>query len=156
MSELGPNDLQVVLTALCEHVGGEWENIGLALGLKSGILDGLKGDHKRPGDCLRDMLKEWLNRSDDPSWQSLIRALRNPSVGRMQLANALQAKYCPPPAGIQFTISRTCSLIDTVVTIIAHLHKISRIVGMCSVCGSCFCCNSEIISNGRHVDLHRR
>ncbi len=100
MSELGPNDLQLVLSELCEHVGGEWENIGLALGLKSGILDGLKGDHKRPGDCLRDMLKEWLNRSPDPSWQSLIKALRNPSVRRVQLANALEAKYCPRPTGI--------------------------------------------------------
>ncbi len=107
MSGLRPNDLQLVLSELYEEVGGEWENIGLALGLEPGILGGLKGDHKHLKDCLRDMLKEWLNRSDDPSWQSLIRALRNPSIGKVQLANALEAKYCPPSAGIQFTISRT-------------------------------------------------
>ncbi len=122
MPGLGPNNLLLVLDELYEEVGGEWENIGLALGLKPGILGGLKGPFKTPKDCLKDMLKEWLNRSDDPSWQSLIKALRKPSVGKMQLANALEAKYCQRPAGIQFTISRTCSLIDTVVTIIAHLY----------------------------------
>ncbi len=114
MSRLRPNDLQLVLAELYEEVGDEWENIGLALGLKPGILGGIKGPYKLPKDCLKDMLREWLNRSVDPSWQSLIRALRHSNVGMMQLAKDLETKYCrekgsvrAPPAGIQFTICRT-------------------------------------------------
>ncbi len=140
-SGLRPNDLQLVLSELYEEVDGrEWENIGLALGLKPGILGGLKGDHKHPKDCLRDMLKEWLNRSDDPSWQSLIEALRKPSVGKVPLANTLKAKYCKRPAGIQF---RTYILIDIVVTFILH-YTVPSIFTRQIFGGSCFR-NSVII-----------
>ncbi len=91
--ELGPDDLIDVLTELLD-VSSNWENIGLGLRLSPGILQALKGPYKPPEDCLRDMLREWLNRSPDPSWQSLIRALRSPVVGKDTLASHLEAKYC--------------------------------------------------------------
>ncbi len=81
----------------------DWENIGLGLRLSPGILQALKDPYKPAADCLTDMLREWLNRSPDPSWQSLIRALRSPIVGKDTLANHLESKYClqegsvPPP-----------------------------------------------------------
>ncbi len=94
-----------VLTELC-GVCADWENIGLGLRLKAGTLDAIKGPYKSHKDCLRDMLKEWLNTSPDPSWQSLVRVLRSPIVGKESLANSLEAEYCPqegnvPPAGKQ-------------------------------------------------------
>ncbi len=147
MSGLSPNDLQLVLSELYGEVGDKWENIGLALGLKPGILDGLKGNHKRPGDCLRDMLKEWLNRSDDPSWQSLIEALKHKNVGLTQVAKHLETTYCQekgsgraPPAGIQF---RTYILIDIVVTFILH-YTVPSIFTRQNCLESCFR-NSVII-----------
>ncbi len=81
----------------------EWENIGLELRLSPGTLDAIKGPYKGHKDCMRDMLKEWLNTSADPSWQSIIQALRSPIVGKEPLANHLESKYCtqegdvPPP-----------------------------------------------------------
>ncbi len=88
VGQLGPDDLVDVLTELLD-VCADWENIGLGLRLKSGTLDAMKGPYK-PKDCLRDMLKEWLNTSPDPSWQSLIQALRSPIVGQESLARRLE------------------------------------------------------------------
>ncbi len=91
-----------VLTELC-GVCADWENIGLGLGLEAGTLDAIKGPFKKPQDCLRDMLKEWLNTSPDCSWQSVIRALRSPIVRQNTLASHLETKHCnqegsvPPP-----------------------------------------------------------
>ncbi len=86
-------------------VCADWENIGLELRLSPGILDAIKGPYKVHEDCLRDMLKKWLNTSPDPSWQSLIEALRSPIVGKEPLARHLETKYCKegsvPPAGKQ-------------------------------------------------------
>ncbi len=91
-----------VLTELLD-VSVNWEIIGLGLRLSPGILQALNVPNKLPWDCLRDMLREWLNRSPDPSWQSLIRVLRSPIIGKDTLANHLESKYClqegsvPPP-----------------------------------------------------------
>ncbi len=71
----------------------EWENIGLALHLDSGHLDGIKGPSKPHKNCLRDMVKLWLNTSDAASWSSLVQALRHPIVGQGNLAAALERKY---------------------------------------------------------------
>ncbi len=90
VGELGTNDLVVVFRELIE-ICSEWENIGLELQLSPGAI---KGPYKGHRDCFRDMLKEWLNTSPDPSWQSLIRALRSPIVGKEPLARRLEGKYC--------------------------------------------------------------
>ncbi len=93
----------VVLTELID-ICFDWENIGLELGLTTGTLDAIKVPYKSHKDCLKDTLKEWLNRSPDPSWQSLIQALRSPIVEKKQLASLLESKYGPqegsvPPTG---------------------------------------------------------
>ncbi len=89
-----------VLTELLK-VSADWYNIGLALNMSSGTLDAMEGPYKRPRDCLRDMLKEWLSTSPDPSWEGLIAALRHPVVGKETLARQLEAKHCTqaPPEG---------------------------------------------------------
>ncbi len=90
VGKLGPDDLVDVLTELVDVCAADWENIGLGLRLKPGTLGAMKGPFKEPKDCLRDMLKEWLNTSPDPSWQSLIRVLRSPIVGQESLARRLE------------------------------------------------------------------
>ncbi len=91
MGKLGPGDLLDVLTELCD-VRADWEVIGLALKLTEGALRAIKGPFKPPKDCLRDMLRDWLNTSD-ASWSSLVDALRHPVVGRRHLAAELEGKY---------------------------------------------------------------
>ena len=97
---LGPNDLETVLTEL-QEVRADWYYIGLALKLKPGVLDAIKGPYKEPKDCLRDMLLEWLNNSPNSSWEGLILALKSPIVGRAILADHLQTirRTQEPPTG---------------------------------------------------------
>ncbi len=100
---LGPDDLRAVLTELVD-VCADWENIGLELELAPGTLDAIKGPFKDHRDCLRDMLKKWLNTSAAPSWEGLVQALKSPIVGKVGLANELEAKFCTqegrrPPEG---------------------------------------------------------
>ncbi len=94
---LGPSDLLAVLTELLE-VRADWYMIGLALNLTSGTLDAMKGPRREHKDCMVDMVKEWLSTSPDPSWKSLIEALRHPVVDKHTLSNHLEAKYCTPAA----------------------------------------------------------
>ncbi len=83
-------DVLTELIVICS----KWYNIGLGLGLTAGTLEAMKAPFKEQEDCLRDMLKEWLNRSPNPSWQSLIRVLRSPIVGKEPLASYLEKQYC--------------------------------------------------------------
>ncbi len=94
VGKLGPDDLVDVFTELID-VCYDWENIGLGLRLSPGTLQAIKGWFIHPKNCLRDMLGEWLNRSPDPSWQSLILVLRSPIVGKESLAKRLESKYYP-------------------------------------------------------------
>ena len=41
------------------------------------------------------MLSAWLTTGDNPSWKTLVDALRSRIVGASQLAATLEAKYCP-------------------------------------------------------------
>ncbi len=104
---LGPSDLRAVLTELLP-ASADWYTIGLALNMDPGTLDGIEGPYKRPRDCLREMLKEWLSTSPDPSWEGLIAALRDPVVGKHTLARQLETKYCTqgsdPPTGKEMVI----------------------------------------------------
>ncbi len=93
---LGIDLLVTVLTELLQ-ICTDWYNIGLSLGMKVGTLDRMKaGTYRDPQDCLRDMLKEWLTTSPEPSWEGLIKALRHPILQKNTLANQLERKYCAP------------------------------------------------------------
>ncbi len=91
---LRPGDLRAVLTQLLP-VCADWYDIGLALDMSPGTLDAMKvGTYKEPKHCLRDVLKEWLSTSPDPSWEGLVAALKDPIVGKGALARQLETKYC--------------------------------------------------------------
>lgn len=90
---LGRNDLETVLTEL-QEVRADWYYIGLALKLTHGDLCAIKGPDKKPKDCLRDMILDWLDNSPNSSWESLILALKSPIVGHWRLADHLQTIYC--------------------------------------------------------------
>ncbi len=104
VGRLVPNDLVTVLTELRE-VRADWYDIGLALNLKPGDLDAIKGPYKYPKECLRETIKAWLNTSPDPSWEAIVQALRSPIVSRDNLAEFLEQEFCaqegsePPAAG---------------------------------------------------------
>ena len=76
-------------------MSAEWYDLGLQLKVRIGTLDSIKEDFTAAKHRLREMLKAWLTTGDNPSWKTLIDALRSPVVGASQLAAALETKFCP-------------------------------------------------------------
>ena len=72
----------------------QWYNLGLKLKVRTGTLDSIQEEFTATQHRLREMLKAWLNTGDNPSWNTLIDALKSPLVGASKLAAALETKYC--------------------------------------------------------------
>ena len=73
----------------------DWYDLGLQLKVRTGTLDNIRADFTAARHRLREMLKAWLTTGDNPSWRTLIDALRSQMVGASQLASVLDTKYCP-------------------------------------------------------------
>ena len=88
-------DLSTIVDDLV-GVRSKWYDIGLQLRpVDVGTLETIKSDHRGDaGACLRELFKIWLEKSESPSWKTLIGALRAKSVGEDKLAKALELKYC--------------------------------------------------------------
>ena len=82
--------LEAVLDA-----SAQWYNLGLQLKVRTGTLDRIRTQFPDSKDQLREMLKAWLNTSDNPTWKTLTDSLRSRSVGASQLAGDLETKCCP-------------------------------------------------------------
>ena len=67
----------------------QWFELGLALGLGQPTLKSITSDHKR------EMLTKWLNQVDRcrPSWNSLVKALRSPTVECYIIADKIEQKH---------------------------------------------------------------
>ena len=78
------------LTAVCE----KWQYIGEELGVEQSSLRDIHTKHSDPGDCLREVLYNRLNRCST-TWGEIIAVLRSPRIGDFQLADNLEAKYYP-------------------------------------------------------------
>ena len=78
------------LTAVCE----KWQYIGEELGVEQSSLRDIRIKHSDPGDCLREVLYNQLNRCST-TWGDIITVLRSPRIGEFQLADNLEAKYYP-------------------------------------------------------------
>ena len=69
----------------------KWESIGEEFGLYGEVIHHQYSDD---GDSLREMLSNQLH-GDTTTWRNIVDALRSPYVGQSQLADQLEAKYCP-------------------------------------------------------------
>ena len=92
-NKLTSDDLGCVLEGVLD-AAAQWYNLGLKLKVRTTTLDSIQEDFTATQHRLREMLKAWLNTGDNPSWKTLIDALRSPVVGASQLAAALETKYC--------------------------------------------------------------
>ncbi len=71
----------------------EWEQLGLALGVKNSILEKIKKNV--PSDvteCLMEMLSHWLNNDDEATWEKLCSTLEKEPVGYNNLARRIHSK----------------------------------------------------------------
>ena len=78
------------LNAICR----KWKSIGQELGVDYS-LNNICQRYSDPGDCLREVLKERLQWYSFPTWRDIVAALRTPDVAEPELADQLEAKYCP-------------------------------------------------------------
>ena len=90
------NNLCEVLTEL-NGVRAKWRSLGVSLKVKESTLAAIGVQfHDIPNDCLREMLSHWLRQVNPrPCWIAIVAALRTPFVDEPQLAQTLEAKYCP-------------------------------------------------------------
>ena len=95
----GIDDLFDVISEL-EDVAANWRGIGLGLRLRDPDQDAIDTGGKSVYDCLRDMLRLWLNQSYDvikygePSWQMLEKAVRARAGGNNPaVADHIHRKY---------------------------------------------------------------
>lgn len=84
--------LKDILKELYTKVAVKWEDIGIMLGLESGMLEALKTQENKPESQLREMLKLWIKQvHPQPTWSAIVDALE--SVGEGALAGQLNEKY---------------------------------------------------------------
>ena len=70
----------------------KWESIGDELPYGYSV-DDIRRQHSDDGDRLREMLSTQLH--GITTWRNIVDALRSPGVAKSQLADQLEAKYCP-------------------------------------------------------------
>ena len=85
------DDLGLLLEELLD-VRGYWYHLGIQLDVRTETLDSVKQRFSDYTLLLLEVLKVWLRTAVNPSWKTLIDALR--SVGASQLADDLDTKYC--------------------------------------------------------------
>ena len=88
---LEESDLDL-LTQELTGVKRKWYEIGVDLGLKNEVN---KIRHPDPDVCLKETLRAELQDSDPTTWRNIVDALRSPDVRESELADQLEAKYCP-------------------------------------------------------------
>ena len=88
------NDLQVVKSDLWE-ARTKWKDFGLALSMKQSTLDAIAITQRDdPGNCLREMLAEWLRGAGEPprTWTTIVNAMATVD-GLGSLAEEVGKKY---------------------------------------------------------------
>lgn len=72
----------------------EWDQLGLALGVKSHKLDEIKQTQRYViHDCRREMLRTWMNGGVNVTWHALCIALADQLVGHLALAKEIAEKH---------------------------------------------------------------
>ena len=70
----------------------EWYHLGLQLNLDSFKLRQIQVDARQNQEHLTLMFEAWLQVSENPSWQDVVRALK--AIGERKEAVKLQHKFC--------------------------------------------------------------
>ncbi len=94
IAHLSVEDYKVVRKALWD-VRGKWHDIGTELDLPIMELGNIRDQHKNDFKvCLGEMVTQWLKRLNPrPTWEALVEALEEPTVGEEATALSLSKKY---------------------------------------------------------------
>ncbi|XP_064401306.1 uncharacterized protein LOC135347306 isoform X3 [Halichondria panicea] len=91
-NQLFIEDLQEVFSLLIK-AARNWFNIGLALGIKVAILEGIESNEDSDKARLREVLTHWLQSSPSRTWSDICKCLRSNIVQQDNIADAIELKY---------------------------------------------------------------
>ena len=91
---LDESDLDL-LTQELRPVQHKWRSIGRELYYYAFSADDIRRQYSDSDVCLKMMLRERLQPYYTTTWRNIVDALRSPGVRESQLADELEAKYCP-------------------------------------------------------------
>lgn len=92
MEELTVDGHLKVVRNYLSDIRVKWYDIGIELRVKVATLDSIRNKYSDDGDCLREMLKEWL-KSISPTWTILTGALRSKVINEGKLAKHIEGGY---------------------------------------------------------------
>ena len=73
----------------------KWKAIGTQLEIDRATLQRIEVTYKNdPEESFTEMMNEWLNTNDDPSWSKIVKALRSRSVNKPMLAKNVELNKC--------------------------------------------------------------
>ena len=72
----------------------KWRIIGEVLGVRKNTLDSISAQHSDVANCLLEVLSHRVS-NQATTWGDITAVLRSSCVGEFQLADQLEAKYCP-------------------------------------------------------------
>ena len=76
-------------------VSGKWENLGKELGISFWTLEEIRTKCSNPADCLKALIRHWLQKDRLLTWSDLVHALKSPTIGESDLGDHLKEKYLP-------------------------------------------------------------
>ena len=85
---LHESHLDVIANEL-STVNTKWEKLGEQLGMDN-ELEGIRIHH---ADCLKEVIRQWLQRYGLHTWSHIVLALKSTNVGESQLGDYLKEKY---------------------------------------------------------------
>ena len=68
----------------------KWYYIGMGLKVNTEDLDAIEATRANMDDCLLKMIKIWLQKGNNKTWQTVITALETKAVGRPDVAEKLK------------------------------------------------------------------
>ena len=92
-------------------MSGKWERLGEQFGVQSDYLDRIRTRYPNPADCMKELIKVWLQQEHCLilksllTWSHVVLALKSPEVGESQLGEHLKQKYLPGELFDTFTIA---------------------------------------------------
>ncbi len=93
------DDFRAVRAALYRG-RNKWIPIGYELELKESDLITIEFDCRDNDECLNQMIHLWLASDRRPTWESLIAALKEPTVGDERVAHEIEVKYVKQTSGM--------------------------------------------------------
>ena len=101
------SDLTHVCVELSE-VQDKWQQLALELEVSPKNVNRISKPSYAV--CFKEIIKQWLTESPEPTWQNLMDALRSPTVREYELASRVEKKCSNPKGILEFQVNHTVTV----------------------------------------------